>query len=131
MGRLAVIEIKCTLCGNPTKAILPDDTNERKAESDVKCEKCGKFFKFTDGLLYRPIGYASEEILDPYVCMICGEQLDFSFMAPVFMQNILAYHCRNCKNSICFKCAHTETCVVCGGIDFDKSTGKPPLAEKS
>jgi uncharacterized Zn finger protein len=54
MGRLAVIEIKCTLCGNPTKAILPDDTNERKAESDVKCEKCGKFSSSRMGYYIAP-----------------------------------------------------------------------------
>ncbi len=68
--------------------------------------------------------------LDPYNCMVCGKPLEFAFgMLPAFMQDYLAYHCRDCKNSICYKCAHTEKCVVCGGIHFDKSDFKPPLAE--
>lgn len=68
--------------------------------------------------------------LDPYVCMVCGTQLNFAVgMLPAFMQNELAYHCRECKNSICYQCAHTAKCVVCGGIHFDKSSFQPPLAE--
>lgn len=70
--------------------------------------------------------------LDPYVCMCCGKPLEFAFgMLPAFMQDYLAYHCRECKNSICYKCAHTEKCAACGGIHFDKSSFKPPLAEEA
>lgn len=76
--------------------------------------------------------YKPSQKLDPYVCMVCGKPLEFAFgMVPAFMQNYLAYHCRECKNSICYKCAHTEKCVVWGGIHFDKSSLKPPLAESA
>ncbi len=60
MARMALIEIKCPHCGDTTKAILPDDINQRGEEPEIKCERCGKIFKFTAGLLYRPIGYADQ-----------------------------------------------------------------------
>ncbi len=59
MGRIAIIEIKCPLCDETTRATLPDDLAERGEEPEITCEKCGEKFKFTDGLLYRPVGYAS------------------------------------------------------------------------
>lgn len=58
-GRLAIIEIKCPLCDETTRATLPDNPNERETEPEIECEACGEIFKFTDGLLYRPIGYAN------------------------------------------------------------------------
>ena len=58
-GRLAIIEIKCPLCDETTRATLPDNPYERDAEPEIDCEACGGVFKFTDGLLYRPIGYAN------------------------------------------------------------------------
>ena len=58
MEGMAIIEIQCPLCGKTTKATLPEDPNERGEEPEVECEKCGKKFKFTSGLLHHPIGYA-------------------------------------------------------------------------
>ncbi len=58
-GRLAIIEIKCPLCDETTRATLPDNPQERGEEPELKCDKCGGTFKFTAGLLYRPIGYAN------------------------------------------------------------------------
>ncbi len=57
--RMAIIEIQCPHCSKPTKAILPDTINLNVEQPEVKCEKCGKTFTFTAGMLYRPIGYAN------------------------------------------------------------------------
>ncbi len=142
MGRLAIIEIQCPLCGKTTKAILPDDASEREAEPEIKCEECGQIFKFTSGLLYRPIGYAPEntkgqetkpqEKPDPYHCMICGRELDFGVMVPDFWENTWAYHCDKCLNSICYPCTRNQTCIVCGCNKFEKTvTRTPPLENKN
>lgn len=57
--RLAIIEIRCPHCDEPTRATIPDDTQIRGEHPQITCEKCGETFEFTDGLLYRPIRYAN------------------------------------------------------------------------
>lgn len=59
MGRIAHIQLKCPHCGKTTDAYLPDSGEERGDAPNVRCEHCKKVFKFTPGMLYRPIGYVS------------------------------------------------------------------------
>ena len=147
MGKIAHLEMTCKNCGKTTNVFVEESN---ASSTTVKCEHCKKTFEFGPGMLYNPIGYVSEipqwarmsgesdktkkpkikKKLNPYACMVCNKPLEFAMgMIPAFMQDSIGYHCRDCKNSICYTCAHTKKCVVCGGIHFDASFGKPPLAD--
>jgi HEAT repeat protein/transposase-like protein len=55
-GAIALIEMKCPHCSKSTKAILPDEAEERQGFIEIICQECERKFNFKDGMLYKPLG---------------------------------------------------------------------------